>query len=120
MIRRTKSFILLAFSIAISFSSSASETKMSPKDILTIESNIALPKGAHPIATYSRYYYITDVDGLNTLIGYYLNENAKNPGVHWAQPNSLPMMADGGCRVVHIEYDLINKKLLKSTCNGEA
>ena len=120
MIRRTKSFILLAFSFAMAFSSSASETKMSPKDILTIESNIALPKGAHPIATYSRYYYITDVDGLNKLIGYYLYENAKNPGIHWIQPNSLPMMADGGCRVVHIEYDLINKKLLKARCNGEA
>ena len=120
MIHRAESFLLLAFSIAIAFSSSASETKMSPKDISTIESNIALPKGAHPLAAYSRYYFITDVDGLNQLIGYYFYENAKNPGIHWIQPNSLPMMADGGCRVVHIEYDLINEKLLKARCNGEA
>ncbi|RYY76307.1 MAG: hypothetical protein EOO52_01985 [Gammaproteobacteria bacterium] len=93
---------------------------MSPKDISTIESDITLPKGAHSLAAYSRYYFITDVDGLNKLTGYYIYEYAKSPGIYWIQPDSRPLMADGGCRVIHVEYDLINKKLIKTWCNGEA
>jgi hypothetical protein len=90
------------------------------KDIEAIESNILMPEGAYPLAEYDRYYSITEVNGVKKLVGMYLYHHTKKPGIHRIEPNSMPMMADGGCAAIDMEYDLVNKKLLRIFCHGDA
>jgi len=41
--------------------------------------------------------------------------------VMWVEPEALPPgPMDGGCGVVHVEYDPANHALVTAVCNGEA
>ena len=90
------------------------------KDLSRIESTIALPEGAYSLLDYDRYYSVEEVDGIKKLKGMYLYKETKNPKIHWVEPGEIHMMKDGGCAVVRVEYDLVNKKLLNIYCNGDA
>ncbi len=117
---RLKIYIFTLF-IAVSFQACAVDKKgVTQEDIETIESNILMPEGAYPLAEYDRYYSITEVNGVKKLVGMYLYHYTKKPGIHRIEPNSMPRMADGGCAAIDMEYDLVNKKMLRIFCHGDA
>ena len=117
----TKFSLMLLLFGGTAFYSMAGEINTLPKqEISAIESTIALPKGAYSLGDYDRYYSIIEVNGVKKLVGMYLHKKTKNPGIHWIAPNSMPMMMDGGCAAIDMEYDLVNKKLLRMFCHGVA
>ena len=78
-----------------------------------IETNVRLPSGARPIEEYSRRYAQIAPDLVRAV---YVAE--PNGGRLWVDAKGLPVVDDGGCDAVTIEY-APSKKSLSARCNGD-
>ena len=81
----------------------------------------------HPGAKPERHarFYARMADGSVRGIWAFANEGidpivGKAGEIVWTLPNDLPLINDGGCAVLNIEYDLERHSLRSFSCNGDA
>jgi hypothetical protein len=81
-----------------------------------IERNIVLPEESNRLGDYSRYYAQTYVSGKPYLVGVFLLDGAGE--VRVVSESDLPVVLDGGCDVVHVEYDVTEERMVTICCQG--
>jgi hypothetical protein len=87
-------------------------------EVQTIERSVVLPPGAEPVRAFARYYAGVNRNGHRIIRGIYvLGEDAR---IVMTNEEKLPMILDGGCGVVTVEYDVSAGAFLMVSCNGEA
>ena len=101
-----------------------------PTAVAHFESLVKLPRGADSLARYDRYYAGVYISGRKVIEGVYVeierdfrsgpNPPRPRPSVHIVTPKRLPMIADGGCSVVTVFYDVKTDKAAGADCNGLA
>jgi hypothetical protein len=89
-----------------------------PKVIKEIEHSVSLPAEAKPIVQYSRYYAGAVRHGIRVVVGTWIT----GLDVSRIVPSEadLPVILDGGCGIVNIEYDVKRHRFVKVFCNGVA
>ncbi|HEV7659718.1 MAG TPA: hypothetical protein VGO55_07720 [Allosphingosinicella sp.] len=86
-----------------------------------IERAVRLPEGANPLASYERSYaWQQSEDGVRKVIGVYLGAGGESRGRRWVAQNALPMILDGGCGMITVEFDVATQRIEHVTCNGAA
>ncbi len=118
---------------------------VSDETIRTIESRIEMPPSARPLAEYDRYYSGVRLSGREGVHGVLLlretfahvNRGAMAPvegmaNVYRGDADSMPLVADGGCSVVTLYFDLASQEFVelhreglsieraRAVCNGLA
>ncbi len=98
----------------------AAESVWTPdrKVIEEIEHTVSLPAEAKPIVQYSRYYAGAVRHGVRVVVGTWIT----GLDVSRIVPSGadLPVIYDGGCGIVNIEYDVKGHRFIKVYCNGVA
>ena len=94
-----------------------------------IERQVVMPDGSRPLSEYDRYYATTELSGLGVITGVFLYRSTHDyrgrgsravAGVpHAFTTHSLPVLADGGCSVVTIIFNLRTRKLTPIAYDGE-
>ncbi len=82
-----------------------------------------MPAGARPIASYSRYYAGAQKDGRPIVHGtFVLDGLLKRPAapINIVEEQDMPVILDGGCAIVNLQFDVQSKQVLSIFCNGEA
>jgi hypothetical protein len=121
-IRRITSLFAGAFILSglTSMGCAAAESAWGPdrKVIEEIEHTVSLPAGAKPIVQYSRYYAGAMRHGVRVVVGTWIT----GLDVSRIVPSEadLPVIYDGGCDIVNIEYDVKRHRFIKIYCNGVA
>ena len=90
-----------------------------------IEMHIEMPKGSSPIGDYARYY--ASDDRQRVVAEYIMTVDPKNRTYdlpigkrRWVDDaRNLPLINDGGCSVVSVEFDPKTGKV-EAGCNGVA
>ena len=86
-----------------------------------IERVVVMPERAHAIDAYDRNYALT---GVGTVVGRYQIASARQTPAgqrRWFDdPADIPIIFDGGCSQVNIEYDLTSRKVVTVSCNDLA
>jgi hypothetical protein len=86
-----------------------------------IEREVRLPQGAGALSTYARYYaWQQRPDGTRKVIAVWQNLTGEAPGRHWVTEREFPMIADGGCGVVSLTWDVATQRIESVGCNGYA
>ena len=84
-----------------------------------IEREVRLPAGAGPLGAYERYYALHQDDrGTRVVAAIYVRGGT--PGRRWVEETGQPMIADGGCDVIEVIYDLTTQRIQTVACNGVA
>ena len=83
-----------------------------------IEHAVSLPAEAKPIVQYSRYYAGAVRHGIRVVVGIWITGLDVSRIVPSAA--DLPVIYDGGCGIVNIEYDVKRHRFVKVYCNGVA
>jgi hypothetical protein len=87
--------------------------------IAKLEAKVRLPPYAHRLAEYDRYYaYEMDVGRLMVVGSYELAHSRPGQVHRLAQPNQLPLVADGGCSYIHVWWDVKTNSVAAVGCNG--
>lgn len=82
-----------------------------------IEAKVTLPPGSNPLAAYSRFY--AWVDGTHAKVhAIYVSDTS--PGRKWTTTDSLPVVLDGGCSIIELNYGVASDRVEWVVCNGEA
>lgn len=90
----------------------------SKAEVQEIERSVVLPHGAEPVEAFVRYYAAVSRNGHRIIRGIYvLGEEAR---IVMTTAERLPMVLDGGCGVVTVEFDASARAFLETSCNGEA
>ncbi len=79
-----------------------------------IEAAIVLPP-PHKVSGYSRSYAWSK-GGSKVVAVYDGGENERK----WVREDELPLIADGGCYVINVVYDVRTAKIESVRCNGYA
>lgn len=71
------------------------------------------------LGEYDRYYAY---DNWGNVLGIYIASGSETrPGSRkWVPLAELPIILDGGCGIVNIEFDLLSQKVVSTYCNGLA
>ena len=77
------------------------------------------------ISEYIRFYAVRTRHGRRLLLGEFLlpdmiSEKAAAGIRIVTSEKDFPEVFDGGCGVIHVEYDLSGARLISLTCNGQA
>jgi hypothetical protein len=121
-IRRITSLFAGAFILSglASMGCAAAESAWTPdrKVIEEIEHTVSLPAEAKPIVQYSRYYAGSVRHGIRVVVGTWIT----GLDVSRIAPSEadLPVIYDGGCGIVNIEYDVKRHCFIRIYCNGVA
>jgi hypothetical protein len=87
------------------------------------------PRGIDVLPSFNRHDALMGEGGSARVAvrGVYVSRSLMNdfhlliePGVHIVPEKDLPIIADGGCAVRHVEYDAKGHVALKPRCNGTA
>jgi hypothetical protein len=109
--------------LTLAASSVASAQSLGVPDAPTIaklEAAVQLPPGAQPLASYQRYYAYVGKPGHLLVAGAYVARGGLG-NVHLvASADLLPDIADGGCSVVYLWWDVATGKTIGAACNGNA
>lgn len=81
-----------------------------------IEPKISMPRGAHVLASYKRYY-ANDGKQPGYIVATFIHDPS-DPGVLIVPPDQLPQVFDGGCDVLNLRYQLNSHRVLSLRCNG--
>ena len=80
-----------------------------------IEAAVTLPEDASELSKYSRNYAYAD----GNVVALYTTLD--HPGRQWVvDRDKLPVIFDGGCSVIEIEYSLGTRTFSRVDCNGDA
>ena len=92
--------------------------RLNRADICQIESEITeLPDGRN-LYSYHRYY-AGRVEGKSYIVtGVFVNSH--EAGVTIVLYEQLPLIFDGGCDVITVKYNLVEKRVVSMRCNGDA
>lgn len=86
-----------------------------------IEREVQLPPRADALSSYARSYaWHQDKDGTRTVLGYYENLLGTAPGRRWVTERDFPGIADGGCGVITLVWDVAAQRIERISCNGYA
>lgn len=113
--------------------------------IATIEAQAQMPRGAEALEAYDRYYAVQRSEGRDVVRGVFLLRSLfgdidragmtavrDRPNVYRGAAEDIPIVADGGCAVVTMYFDIQSNHFLQlqadprdhlsapSLCNGEA
>lgn len=119
----TLAAILLVFA---SERSAFAQTSVSEASIRAIEEQVVMPKGAQALDLYDRYYAPDRLDGRQVIVGVFLLRRAFTSVPHVGAPtaipnafitsaNKLPVVYEGGCNVVTVQFDLATGLLRGTT-----
>lgn len=124
MIRAAAALIIAILAIVVGPSASA-QTSVSEVSIRAIESQVVMPRGARNLELYDRYYALDQLNGREVVVGVFLLRSsfggtarqgavavAAIPNVFTSPPQQLPVIADGGCSVVTIYFDVTTQRLM--------
>ncbi len=90
----------------------------SKAEVAAIERSVVLPHGAEPLENYSRHYASVGDKAHRVIRGIYLLGDGT--GVVVTTAEKLPVLFDGGCSVITVEYDAVSTAFLEVSCNGDA
>ncbi len=112
-------------------SSAIAQPSISEESIRAIETQIVMPRDAPTLGLYDRYYAPDQFNGREVVVGVFLLRASFGGTTHTgaaavaAIPNAfttsrqqLPLIADGGCSVVTIYFDLATQRLLPISQKG--
>lgn len=105
--------------VSIFFSGpSAAESVAEPSEaeIHVIESSVVMPRGARPVSAFARYYASAQRGSHRIIRGVYVLDDGDRIVVTTAE--KLPVIFDGRCSVVTVEYDVQTAAFLQVSCNG--
>jgi hypothetical protein len=114
--------MLLFVSSACSEHDSVSRSRTwtpSPTIIAQLEANLTMPKDASPLQSYVRYFAGEVVGGRDIVVGIFVYD-PEHAEIRVVGTNQMPKILDGGCDVIHLTYDVDQRKVLSLSCNGEA
>jgi hypothetical protein len=89
------------------------------EEIASLEKAIRLPMGARPLGQYRRFYAGKQAHNGRMIVAV-LVLDATKPGIDVVDPTRLPVVFDGGCSVIDIEYDVESHMFKRVTCHGDA
>ena len=85
-----------------------------------VEPKIKMPKGAHALTSYKRYYAVDrSRAGAVSVVGAFIHD-VSAPGVVIVEMDDLPRRLDGGCDVIDVRYSVAARRVLSARCNGVA
>eukprot|EP01041_Mallomonas_annulata_P011903 gene11903-24935_t len=84
-----------------------------------IERHLQMPKGAHPLKDYVRYYTEVSENG-NSFVDATFLYDATGGRILIVGPGDRPSIFDGGCDVVVMRYSIPKKHFISIACNGLA
>jgi hypothetical protein len=96
----------------------ASDGQVNLADIDVLERTLQLPKGAYPLNDYARYYTAETVSHRAMVRGYFLWHGPEAAG-RYLRASSVTV-ADGGCSVVTVYFDVETRHVAGAYCNGLA
>jgi hypothetical protein len=107
------------------------DTGVRPEAISYLEAHVILPDSAGPLESYDRYYSMGRVGERDVIQGVYLlrrafggvERNGMAPvsgrlGVFRGAADDLPVVADGGCAVVSVYFDIEARDFLMLQVEG--
>src|SRR5216683_1484350 len=123
--RRTKLILVFVAALFPPLAQAASSRSWLPDrgTIDEIEAAIAMPAGAHPVAAYLRFYTGDRKDGRPVVLGtFVLRDLLQRPAapINIVKKADMPIILDGGCAVVNLEFDTQRKQVVSISCNGNA
>ncbi|RYD74157.1 MAG: hypothetical protein EOP84_20355 [Verrucomicrobiaceae bacterium] len=100
------------------------------EEISFIERTVTMPAGSNPLVSYFRVYARTVREGQTLVLGQYMmgahfeREDRTifreiSPSVFVVDEENLPLVLDGGCDVVIVEYDA-HLERVGAACSGVA
>lgn len=90
----------------------------SKAEVEAIEKSVVLPDDAEPLLKYARHYAGLNRGSHRIIRGIYILGD--ETGVLIKTTEELPVVFDGGCNVVTVEYDVSSASFLEVSCGGEA
>ncbi len=85
-----------------------------------------MPAGARPVADYLRFYTGDRKDGRPVVLGTFVQQGLwdllQRPAapINIVKKADMPIILDGGCAVVNLEFDTQRKQIVSISCNGHA
>ena len=110
--------MLVAAAVTPAFVNAGPNQTVSAVDVADLEQSVTLPKGAHRLADYARYYTAESLHHRRVLRGYFVLKGPDTPGSYLRE--SPVIVADGGCSVVTVYFDLKTRRVAGAVCNGLA
>jgi len=91
-------------------------SKYSPNEqkLKNMENMVGIDNFRNP-DLYDRYYSVEN--GVAT--GIYIRSDRKNGTLRIVKKNDLPVVMDGGCSVINVEFELKSERVLSAFCNGD-
>jgi hypothetical protein len=87
-------------------------------EVQDLESHLVKP-GPAQLAKSTRFYYGFYDNGMRVIRGEILADGVgSDMQIHIMQ--GFPMIADGGCGIIHLSYDPAKHRVLSLRCNGVA
>lgn len=85
-----------------------------------------LPTEFGALRAYARYYWGTARNGRRLIQGVFISPQLaimigadSSSRIHIVRENLAPAFADGGCTVIHVEFDVEANSLVETNCNFE-
>jgi hypothetical protein len=98
-------------------------------EIAVLEASAIMPDGAAPLDSYARFYSVlpNSIEGTfvhSDMLGHVLDRRVVQrrlaPNVFLVDPANLPIIMDGGCGVLTLQYDRQRRERVRPVCNGMA
>ena len=91
----------------------------SEDEIVALENAIRLPDGSKPLGQYRRFYAGKVEDGKH-MIAAVFKLDPSNAAIRVVDLAHLPVVFDGGCSVVDVQYEVESRSFLGVRCHGVA
>jgi hypothetical protein len=89
----------------------------SKREIAALEEAIRLPEGSKALDQYRRFY-AGKVDGRKHMIVAVLELDPSNAAIRIVDLEHLPVVFDGGCSVVDVQYEVESGSFRSVRCHG--
>lgn len=97
--------------------------QLTPRPLLpiveTIELALTMPKGAHPLSSYVRYYAQHTLGKNLYIVATFVKKESAGK-IEIVDFQQIPQLFDGGCDVIKLRYSVSEKKIVSLLCNGDA
>jgi hypothetical protein len=123
-------FVAVMLALA-TFPQASAQSAVSEETIRAIEDQVVMPRRAQQLDLYDRYYAPDHVDGHEMIVGVFVlrssfggrARDSATPAPTIANAfitsrSQLPAIADGGCSVVTVYFDVATQRLLPIRLEG--